>query len=174
MQVTLAATILGRSVGFWFYWLSVLRMLRVIDCHGERDGHHAECFGLEELHRCPNVFFHQLCDLSFCAVRWPLLPNLLFAPTITCFPLTKPKEDPILTTNRYGNIGMEKDSQIVFSSHNKVIRERNKARHIMATWGYVRSQKLGYRDSDGKSIVWLVYFVKLMYSKDETICWFEL
>lgn len=69
---------------------------------------------------------------------------------------------------------MEKDSQIVFSSHNKVIRERNKARHIMATWGYVRSQKLGYRDSDGKSIVWLVYFVKLMYSKDEIICWFEL
>jgi len=163
MHVTVAATILGRSVGFWFHWLSILWMLCVIDCHGERNGHHAECLGLEKLHRCPNVFFHQLCDLSFCAIRWPLFPNLLFASTITCFPLTKSKEDP-----NHQPIDTEKDIQIIFSSHNTVIRERNKARYIIATWGYARRQKLGFeaglrhmpmvkhtkkdpRDSDGKS-----------------------
>lgn len=144
-----AATILGRSVGFWLHWLAILWMLCVIDCHGERDWHHAECFGLEKLHSCPNVIFHQLCDLSFCAIRWPLFPNLLFAPTITCFALTKSKQDPIQQPTDTKNIDMENDTKIHFSRHETIIRERKKYHYIilsygMTIWGYARHQKLGF------------------------------
>jgi hypothetical protein len=73
--------------------VAVQGVLGVVDRHRERDRHHAQRLGLEELHCRPDVLLHQLRHLLLRAVRRPLLPHVLLLlllrrpPAVACLAL---------------------------------------------------------------------------------------
>lgn len=82
---------LWRRNSFRLNYTGVVWWLRLVYCRCQWDGHYAKSLWLKKLHRSPNIFFHELSYLLFCAIIRPLLPSWLVSPTITSFFLNNTK-----------------------------------------------------------------------------------